>query len=227
MLAAAQSSSIIAGLRPPVFELGYTACTHGFLFLMYQTTSLDTNENTSTCFSWKALDIFLSHRSCISKQIATLFLKDDWKLCSAKTHYLAGENIMLPAETQIVRQNHLSCLIFILVIADLFKTSMHSCCCSWTNMQSEVFYDLQTISRGALMLCFFTEFKSIQVLWGELLSSPVPCTDIRPVCPVTLLLRIPEVPVPLSWRRMGNLVIMTPNLQHWSEYFWVLMQTLT
>lgn len=54
---------IIAGLRPPVFEPGYTACTHGFLFLMYQTTSLDTN--------WKHLNLFFmkSTRHILEPQV--------------------------------------------------------------------------------------------------------------------------------------------------------------
>lgn len=86
-------------------------------------------ESTSACFSWKAFDTFLSHRSCISKQIPILFLRYDWKLFRQDTHYLTGENIMLPAEIQAVRQNHdrttLIVLIFILHITYLFKTSMH------------------------------------------------------------------------------------------------------
>lgn len=56
---------------------------------------------------------------------------------------------------------------------------------------------------------------------GSSASSHIPCTEIRPVCPVTLLLRTLEVPVLLSSRRrMDNLVMSSKYAVLWSPLIW-------
>lgn len=53
---------------------------------------------------------------------------------------------------------------------------------------------------------------------GSSVSSLCPCTDIWPVCPVTLLLRTLGVQVPLSLRRRMDSLVITPNMMDCSLY---------